>query len=276
MSKEAREYTIEEIAAHELTIDLSVQRSTLNMNKVRRFKKNFNPNALGVITVSDRGHGEKIVLDGQHRVELIRQLTDGNGQLKSKVFRGLSKIEEGDIFLQLNAGDKPSQFDRYRVGSAGSDEVFTQIDKIVHRHGFKVGNNNEDGSVNAIAVLARIYNLTYRWETEEEPADHNILDLVLGVIEDAWGNQSAGLQGAPIEAVGKMIQFYDDQLEHDRLVSVMRDYKGGPGNLVNTARAYANLKNKRIWQALVEILVEAYNKNFQSTSSRRLVSFTGR
>ena len=99
----------------ELTVDSRVQRSRLNENKVRKIYANFNRDALGVITVSYRKDKSYVVLDGMHRVEVVRRLTDNTGTMACHVLTGLSLEEEAEIFLDLNYSDKPTIIERYRV-----------------------------------------------------------------------------------------------------------------------------------------------------------------
>ena len=103
MSKDVvRSYKEAVLKVGELTVDPVVQRTRLSEPKVRKIFANFNPDALGVITVSLRKDLTYVVLDGMHRVEAVRRLTDNTGTMAAHVLEGLSLAEEAEIFLDLN------------------------------------------------------------------------------------------------------------------------------------------------------------------------------
>jgi hypothetical protein len=273
---ETGNYTTEELQVGLLVIDPQVQRTAVNTGKVNRIVREFNADAVGQITVSRRPGSHHVILDGAHRVEALRRLTDNMGTVNAKVFHGLTLAEEARLFLDLNYGNQPSLFDKYRVGVVGEEPEYAAIDKIVHAAGFTVGPLGGNGTINAIAVLVRIFRLKYAWETPENPADHTILQLALAVIGDAWGNQEDGLKASSVEAIAKLIESYDPQLELDRLTSVLRSTEGGPGGLLGRAKGYASTRGIRVWQAFGQIVVDEYNKNLSKKSPRTLPPFASR
>lgn len=272
---EGQSFTIEWVDVSKISVDTQVQRWALNEAKVRRILRNFNEDALGMITLSNRGLGEIIALDGQHRTEAVRRRTENKGRMHSKVFIGLTRAQEAKIFLDLNAGNQPSLFDKFRVGVVGEDEEFNEVNRIAHSLGFTIGPDHANGTINAVAGLLRVHRLRYGWETDDERADHSILALALGVINDAWGNQEVGLKATSIEAMGKLIQRYDN-MELPRLVETLEATPGGPAGLLGRAKGYAATRGIRQWQAMGQIVVDEYNKYLPAHSPRRLSVFAPR
>jgi hypothetical protein len=267
-------YTKETVKVSSLTVDKAVQRSHFSVSKVNKILRDYNPDAVGEITVSDRGHGERIILDGMHRVEVNRRLEIP--EIDAKVFHSLTRAQEAQIFLDLNYGNQPSLYDQYRVGVTGENPEYTEVDRIVHAAGFTMGPETGNGTINAVASALRVHRLKYGWETEDERADHSILQIALAAIGEAWGNDQEGLKATQIEALGKLIQRYERNLEMDRLVETMAKTPGGAAGLLGRARGYAGTRGIRQWQALGQILVDEYNKNLPTRSSRRLGVFAPR
>jgi uncharacterized ParB-like nuclease family protein len=267
-------YTKDTIKLESLTVDKTVQRTFMNIGKINQIIREYNEDAVGEITVSDRGHGERIVLDGMHRVEALRRM--GIETVDAKVFYNLPKATEAQIFLDLNFSNQPSLFDKYRVGVTGENEEFVEVDRIVHAAGFTMGPEGTEGTINAVASVLRVHRLKYGWETEDEPADHSILQVTLACIADAWGMSESGLKASNLEAVGRLIQRFSPTLELDRLTETMAKTEGGAAGLLGRGRGYASMRTIRQWQAVGQILVDEYNKNLPTRSSRRLSTFAPR
>jgi len=262
------------VPVSKITVDPRVQRSTLNVGKVNKILREFSESALGVVTLSDRGLDELVALDGQHRCEVVRRLTDNTGLIDANVFKGLTLAQEARMFLDLNYANQPTLFDKYRVGVTGGDIEFSDIDNIVHRAGFTVGSDGANGTIAAIAALRRVYALDYPTIPDDEQDQYpNILGLALTLIFDAWGLDEDALKGAPIEAIGRMIRNYSN-LDLDRLLDAMRRFT--PTSLLAQAKGYATQRGIRQWQAYGQLLVDAYNKNLGVNSRIKLTNFANR
>lgn len=268
-----------DVPVGQLTIDDRVQRANFSNARVIKIVRDFNPDALGRATVSDRGHGELIVLDGQHRIEAIRRRTDGLGSMPCKVYSGLSLQEEAKLFLDLNDGKMPTLFDRYRVSVTGDDETTVAIDRIVHSHGLTVSQGHASyakrGTINAILALRKVYSLQVFPEGEEDETV-SVLDWTLRTITGAWGNEAAGLVTAVLEGTGRLIYRYWATIELDRLEKAMQTFPGGPVALLAQARQMSSLNRLKVWQNVGQLLVNSYNKGLHEGSTRALSNFTNR
>lgn len=272
------DYRIEEIPVNKLDIDPRVQRGGMRESTIRTIVRNFNINALGLATVSDRGHGFLVILDGAHRWEAIRRLTDNAGNLPCRVLTGLTLEQEAEIFLQLNAGFQPTMYEKFRVGVVGNEEVVSEIDKIVHSYGLKVDKNAAMGTINAIAALKRIYGMRV-FTLDEDGGDMSqdtILSLTLKTIVAAWGMEASGLQAASLEGVARLLQRHFNTIDWNRLVSTMAGMTGGAGGMVIRARELARLRRVRASFAVAQMLIDAYNHGLKSGSSKLLPPFSSR
>lgn len=248
----------------ELTVDPQVQRSRLSEAKVRRIYANFNPDALGVITVSLRKDMSYVVLDGMHRVEAVRRLTDNTGTMSAHVLTGLALAEEAEIFLDLNYSDKPTIIERYRVSVVAKDELNTKINDLVHAYGYTVSNQSANGHINAVNALRYVYELPVN---DGEP---NRLQLTLIVVGKAWGNSRHATQAPILVGLGRLFSEYGSQIDLDHLVGKMKGYRGGPQGLLTAAQGLSTLRRSRVAMGVAEILVEEYNKGKAAGSKKAL------
>lgn len=268
-----------DILVADLTIDERVQRAHFSNKRVNKIVSNFNADALGRATISARRDGSLIVLDGQHRIEALRRKSGGAGAMPCKVYHGLSLEEEARLFLDLNAGAMPTQYDRYRVSVVGADEETVGIDKIVHSYGLVVskGQNTspQRGTINAIVSLRKVYGLKVH-EGEDTEEVVSILDWTLKAITQAWGNEPAGLISPILEGVGRLLYRFWSTVELDRLVKAMANYPGGATTLHAQARQLSNLNRLKVWQNIGQLLVNSYNKGLHTGSERMLSNFTNK
>lgn len=246
----------------ELEVDRKIQRATQKPAQIAHLVKNWNENAVGVITVSHRDNGANVVVDGDHRREAKTRLSlNGEkiyrpGEIFCEVFTGLTHEQEGKLFLDRNRGNQPNVIDKYNVGVEIDEDQPARIDRIVHSRGFTVDGQAANGHINAIRVLRQIDDMSMRAEAEP-----HLLDLTLLVIGRAWGNDRYGVQAANLLAIARMLFEYGDKINLDDLVDKMHNYRGGPSGLIAGARQVANVQNRKVAMAVAEILVNAYNKN---------------
>ena len=254
-------FTEEWIPVSELEIDRAVQRSSFDRHKVERFKRNFNPAALGIITVSKRNKVTLIIIDGMHRTQTVKELTTNDGKILCHVFTGLSRAEEAQMFLDLNAGTQPTVLDKFRVSITAENEMSIAIDKLVHAYGWKIEASRNKGNIQAVATLERIYKLSQRLEAEP-----NLLQATLLCVTHAWGLDPDGVKAVILEGIAALIGEHSSNLDLEVLQRKLRDYPGGPLGLHTDAVTLANMRRGRVTMAVAERLTDEYNKGRKTKS----------
>lgn len=258
----------EDILVSDIEIDHNVQRDVLNMKKVERLKADWNPAAVGRILISRRKDRSLRCLDGMHRVQAWRELSDNLGEIPAEIYEGLSLEEEAELFLDRNAGDKPTPLDRYRVGVVGGLRIPSEVDKLIHAYGWAVSKYTKglpgDGTLNCVVALQKLY--VY---SETQGFETNLLDSALKVIGRAWGTDQNAAQGFVITAVGRFMGEYNGVVDFDRLVHSLREYKGGIVQMIAAARSMANSRNWPLPSAFADLMVETYNKGLGGKSRLR-------
>lgn len=255
---EDSKFTEEWLNVGDLDIDRDIQRFKLDNGKVERFVRKYNPAALGVITVSRRNAATMIVLDGMHRVEVVRRLTDGAGTILAHVFRNLTEAEEAQMFLDLNAGNQPNIIEKFLVRMVAQDPVALEINRIISAYGWKVRPGANQADVQCVGALERVY-----LRSEKKNADPNYLQIAIMCITHAWGMESAGVHAAIIEGIALLAEEFGDQLDTSTLERKMKSYKGGPGGLHIAASQLAGIQNIKVPTAVADILLGAYNKGLK-------------
>lgn len=248
-------FTEEWVSVGDLSIDRTVQRDHLDLKKVERIVRFFNPDALNVITVSRRNAVTNVVIDGMHRTQAVKELTDNTGKLRCHVFHGLTRKEEAQMFLDLNAGTQPTLIDKYKKRLVTEDPIAVGVDELLRAYGFTIDNNNQNGSINAVGAVERVYTKSLRMEAEP-----NLLQLVLIAITHAWGTNRDGANASILEGLGAFFAVHGSNVDLDRFKRKLELYKGGPMGLLTDARGMAAIRRGKVSMAVAELLTDDYNK----------------
>lgn len=250
------ETTIEEISIFDLEVDPEIQRD-LERNKVLTIFKEFVPAAVGVLTVSRRANRQIVILDGQHRHDVLLKKAPEGGpdKVTCRVFTGLNKNQEAALFLALNHSTKPSATAKFRIQGTAGDPGTLAIYEILDQYGYTVGTNTTNGTVAAVKTLERIYRLSQKRKWEP-----NLLLLTLLVLNRAFGKDYDATRGVMLEAVSALLDEYPTNLDIDRLVEKLRSY--GTANMVVTeGYSLAHSLGLRPAMGIAQVIVEKiYNR----------------
>lgn len=243
-----------------IKVDDEIQRQ-LDRPRVNTMAQDFDMNALGVVTVSDRGDKEGIyVVDGQHRVAAMVLAGGEEQSIQARVFTGLTRAEEAVLYRRLNTTKKPQALDLFRSRLIEEDPTALAVQDIYTRHGWKLGFSGATGGrLSAVAAMERIYRL--------EPL---ALDRAIYSLTKAWGRTRESSDGRIVEGLGLFFWRHGDTVEIDTLIQRLAALGGGASGLVGKAHSIKDLTNKPIGRAMASYLTDLYNKG---KSTRALQPF---
>jgi hypothetical protein len=197
----------------------------------------------------------KIVLDGWHRWEAVRRLTDNTGSILAHVFKELTLAEEAQMFLDLNAGNQPSVMDKFRARLITGDPIAVEMDKMTRYYGWKIQNAPGGGSIQCVTTLERIYK-----RSQSQEMDPNVLQLVVIVITKAWGNDKHAASSVILDGLAFLLQEHTSRIDLARLIEQLKDYPGGPHGLMKDAQQIGSLRRMRTPMAVAEQVTGEYNR----------------
>jgi hypothetical protein len=257
-----RPFHEEWVSVADLQVDPRIQRSALNGARVDRMVANYNRDAMGLVTVSDRGQNTLVIVDGWHRWETERRYSENTGKLYCRIFTGLSLPEEAQLFLDLNQTNKPLLVDKFRVRVQAQDAAAMAMAEILNMYQWKLDPRAADHHVNAVGAVERLYTMSQMRELEP-----NLLQSTILVITRAWGHDRFGVQGPVLEGIGRVIGEYQ-QLDLEMLVQKLKSYKGGPSSLMADAKHLASIRRLRTAMAVADVVVNTYNTNMRKNTLR--------
>lgn len=197
------------IPVAELLVDDAYQRP-LNRRKVNEIKKDFDPDAIGVIYVSERDD-RFYVLDGQTRREAVMDLWGPKEKVPCLVYADLTREDEARLFAQFNEKrTKPRPLDIFRAKVMAGDTVACAITDMVEHLGLIIS-AGLGPKVSCVQHMTAVYH----------HGGPDVLERTLRVIVNAWGADQKSVQGTIVQGVGLLVSRHRSTINDDRLVQAL-------------------------------------------------------
>ena len=253
-------YEDREVSVNDLTIDPEVQRWNFNPRKVENIVKNFKPEVLDIVTVSKRNAATMVIIDGWHRHEAVRRLTDSTGTLHCRVFTGLTKAEEAQMFMDLNPGNQPTALDRYRMRIHTGDATILAVDKAIHEYGWSVHPMPGPSHLQCVKALERIQVIS-----DKEEANADLLRDTMLVTTRVFGHAREAGTATLLEGIAAFLVENRKlkQFDQDRLIEQLKQYPGQAFGLIGDAQTVSRMSKMRPAMAVADQLVKQYNKGLR-------------
>lgn len=224
----------------------------------------FDPEGIGYPVVNRSADGKLYVIDGQHRIALLRAVGWADQQVECEIYDGLNGQEMAEEFLRRNTKINIKTFDKFRIRITAEDAVALAIEKIVERSGLILSSRLREGHVQCVAAMEKVYrggNLGI----SSEPRRARALSLSLGTILAAWGKSVTGLNGSIVEGLGLLFLRYGDKIDQATLVKKLSVISGGPSaGLLGRARSLCETRGGSIARCIASIAVDIYNRGKNS------------
>jgi hypothetical protein len=248
--------SINTLKAERLTVDHTVQRA-LNERRVETMVLEFNEDALGVLTVSDRGDGTYHIVDGQHRWAAATKF--GVSYVQCKVYKGLAREDEAALFRVLNDTKIVNALDRFRVRVVEKEPVAVDIFGILDKTGWRIpvhASNRSSGVINSPVALEWVYKGAAIRSTRQP----NILRQTIEVITAAWGYDADGMRSDVVRGVGAFLTRYEGILDLTKVVRMLTQYPGGPLKLQADGTIIRSMRSTTAPDSVASILTDLYNR----------------
>lgn len=242
------------IAAQDIHVDPTVQRKLIPA-RVRAIADHMDIDALGVFTVSDRGAGNYVALDGQHRLVAMERVGIGEWEVDCKVYVGLSVEQEAAIFRRLNNTRRITAWDDFSKGLIEGDSECVAINNICEQHGLKVTSSGRDGTITCISKLRQTY------ASKNGRPDGELLSDVLEDSIAAWGHTYPGVEKSILGGLAIVHRTYGKGFDRAALINKLAKFTGGPSGLLGKARSQQEFSSGSLERLVAEIIVTLYNKS---------------
>lgn len=256
-------FTVQAVPLNKIRVSDRAQRA-LRPARVAELLEGFDPDLMDYPVMNLRHDGYYYNVDGQHRVEAVKQwLGDWEGQsIDCRVYVGLSERQEAHLFRELNNKLTVSAIDNYRVGVVAGYVEETAISRVLAKLGIKVSLTRnigeETGNTYAIGTLMSLY----------RRSDITTLERTLTIAQSAFGDP--GLISTVIGGLGHVVQRYDAVLDDADVVERLSVLRGGVGALMSRAQVIRKTTGKPLAQCVASVVVDIVNTGKGPRSSKRL------
>lgn len=245
------------VLVSELHVDSSAQRK-LSTQWVRDHVDGFDVDQLGYIVVNRRSSdGKWYIVDGQHRVELMRAVGWGDQRIHAELFEGLSQRDEAELFNARNDRRAVRKYDTFRISVTAGEQQACDIASVVASAGLIISDQQTTGSITAVDKLEKIYQGAGIASARE---GRGALLRTLTTIHQAWGSSPAGFNGALVHGIGLVQLRYSGEIDQKALATKLGPIKGGAPGLLGNARALREMSGRPVPHCVAAIVVDIYNK----------------
>jgi hypothetical protein len=227
------------------TFDPRLQR-TYMPKKAADIARDFDADALGVITLSEHANGARIGLDGQHRVR-AGELVEFDGYV-AKVYRNLTEEQEARLFRQLNNTSKVGTLELYRIALIEKRPDELRLQKIVEHHGL----TTQAGRENSFTAVKTALRILERKDGEEH------LNWAFKVAIKAWGIAPESVHGLIVEGLA-MVKARYKTMETDSFIKKLAARPGRAPGVLGDAKTLQRSLGGAVKVNVADVLVSTYN-----------------
>lgn len=243
------------IALRELEAHPDLQRS-FDKRRGDKYATEFNPAALGVLTVVETKQGKRWLIDGQHRRYAALQFVDGDGtqQVRCLVHGVTDDAEAAKLCRQLNDYKRWHSLKGFLNRVVEKDPVAVEITAILARYRLRIASTRNEGTVQAVDALETIY------ARQRGPA---LLDAVVRLLWNAWGTDPDAFHAQLLRGVALFLGKYGTEVDETDLFRKMAK-SGTPLALIGRARELKSIMGVQLPHAVSECVRRIYNKGRRS------------
>lgn len=231
------------MAVTDFQFDYSYQRAQ-NPGWIKKTLPVFDPDAVGVLHISDRGPGGLFVVDGQHRVALIRQAGKpwSTQAYDCKIYSGLSIQQEANLFEKLNWKRNVPAMAQFKASLTAGAKWAIDLQKLCAKWGRSIGNGPL--SFDCIQKLKTI------WFSKDGP---EILEQVLKIASPVYPDQR--INSAILGGLAWLVRKFNSKLDQKHLAKTL-EKEPSQDRIIGEAKM---MRKARIDIGVAENLIRRYN-----------------
>ncbi|QXJ19649.1 hypothetical protein AGRA3207_000212 [Actinomadura graeca] len=254
---------LESLPVSALTVDEQVNTRRLDGAWVDRHVPVYDPDALGIVSVSRRAGGQCVILDGQHRAELMRRSGHAGDPVECRVYEGLTVAQEAALFRKLNDARKVQPLALFLARRAEGDETALAITEIAEAFGWEISNRQAFNNILAVASLQQIYQGGPS-QIGARSGNAEAVSLVLQTVTRAWGHRRDAVHGDLLAGIGLVFLRDSHRVAAVSLADRLAGYPGGPGGVLGAGRGVRNLQGGTVAAGVADTVIRLYNKSKRS------------
>jgi hypothetical protein len=204
----------------------------------------FDLEGLGFLVVNKRDD-HYYCIDGQHRLDALKQIGFGDDTVQCEVYEGLSEKEEAEMFLLRNDQKTVGAYDKFSVAVIAERQEDSEIRRLVMAQGLTV---SASGGISCVGALRKAYR-------RQGPAGFS---KTLRVIRDAYGE--AGFRANVIDGLSLFLHRYDGQVVEGTAIDQLGTAHAGVNGLLGIAAKEREATKAQVAQCIAATATTIYNR----------------
>jgi len=252
---------IEMIPVRELGTDPAVNTRPVDEKWVTDRVPVYTPAGVGTLTVSRRDDGELIILDGQHRAELMRNAVGIQAVAQCEVYQGLALSQEAAIFRLLNDKRALTPLHRFLALITEGDPSARDVAEIAGLCGWTIADNTRNGTLRCIGAVQKIHQQDKNRKTGADPV---ALARTLRCITETWGTRGDSGSAFIVAGIGGVFVQYEAAVKPEIMTDHLKTAYTDATALIAHARGLVQYDRGSIANSVSKLAVRTYNKRLQS------------
>ena len=221
----------------------------LNLKWAQEIADNFNPDLVQVLQISYRD-GQYYIIDGQHTTKAIRiRFKDNEYPLLCKIYYGLTKQEEAQMFYLFNKCRKSmDSASMLKAQLASGKEEVTEFFKCTRDAGFIIDPVKRSNCQYGIVAVRTAQNCFRGLGTERYLR-------MLNLLKATWDGKRWSLTQQMLNAMATFLAAFEDQIDDKTFIRQLRNIS--ENDLLSEAGTFA-AQGRAI--SLASAMVTFYNK----------------
>jgi hypothetical protein len=221
--------------------------------QAKKYAADLDLNKLGYPVINYRA-GVNWIVDGQHRVEALKQNGFEHDLLDCEVYEDLTDAEMANLFIGRDDRRRITMLSKFHIGCTAEYERECTIRRTVESQGLKVSRAGEENCVGAIGALYRVF----------DQSGDTVLGQTLRAIRDSFSGDAQAFDGHVIQGLGLFFNRYNGRTDDRHLVEQLSHTQYGVRGLLRRAEAQRQRTGNHKAQCVAAAVVDIYNKNTQS------------
>lgn len=236
--------------------DMEYQRPT-NEARVRKMRDEFDPDLLGVVTLSDRGDGKYAILDGGHRVDLYNLMEWSDQKILAQVYKDLTIQQEAHIYAEMNSERvRPTTINLFLASVAARDPAAILLKEALEAGGAIISTDYRPGSryFRAVAEAERVFKV----------AGPEVVRQAIWCMTEAWGDRGEQdtYPGSVFSGIAYILHHFKGRVDVLTLAEKLKDVT--PGLIQNQAKSIRDVTKHAMVVCTATVIVQTYNKFLRS------------
>lgn len=234
-----------EIEVSQTAVSDQAQRE-FNQGAANKISSEWDRNMVGTVVASLRD-GKYYLVDGQHRVHVLRDREGEKAKVSAWVYTSLTVKQEALMYLKYNNRTEGTAMDKHHIAVAGGKPLNVAVEKLIRNAGYNTSLAKGQNNIGCIDALLRVY----------ERGGHYTLERTLFIIGEGLG--SAGFVTGIVRGVGLVVARYSDHLDETILIDKLDKLRRGPKTLLQAGKDMADQHGKSLEQGIATVLVDMVN-----------------